>query len=64
MIDRLKKLMEKNGVQDIKKPDKLGEIEAKLDGILAKDTSGVSDTERIEALEAAILDLAEVISNG
>lgn len=64
MIDRLKKLMEKNGVQNIRKPDKLGEIEAKLDGILAENASGVSDTERIEALEVAILEMAEVMTNG
>ena len=64
MTDKLKNLMEKNGVQNIKKPDKLSELEKKLDGILAENTSGISDTERIEALEAAILDLAEVMSNG
>lgn len=64
MIDRLKKLMEKNGVQNIKKPDKLGELEARLDGLLADNASGVSDSERIAALEAAILEMAEVISNG
>lgn len=64
MISRLKKLMEKNGVQSLKKPDKLGELEAKLDGYLSENTSGVSDTERIEALEAAIVELAEVMTNG
>jgi hypothetical protein len=64
MIDRLKKLMEKNGVQNIKKPDKLKELEEKLDELAGKPAPGFSDTERIEALEAAILEMAEVMANG
>jgi len=64
MIDRLKKLMEKNGVQNIKKPDKLKELEEKLDELAGKPAPGFADTERIEALEAAILEMAEVMANG